>query len=73
VAVGVGLDDGHEARAGGAVLEGADVVAHGAQVHLGPGTAPGSGAGCRAVHGLALPAGVQYVEGQDVHAGDDAA
>jgi hypothetical protein len=48
-------------------------VAHGAQVHLGPGTAPGSEAGYRAVHGLALPARVQYVEGQDVHAGDDAA
>src|ERR687897_1290811 len=58
VAVGVGLHDGHEASAGGSMFEGADVVANGAKIYLGPGTAGGAHARGRAAQ-RSLPAGGQ--------------
>jgi hypothetical protein len=71
VPVCVRLDDGHQARVGGLAFEDAHVLAHGARVHLSPGTARGPESCGRATHGPFLPAGVQYVEGQDIHAGDN--
>ena len=70
--VGVRLYDGHEKGVLRAAFQGADVVADGAEVYLRAGAALG---GWRdgLQGGFALPAGVQDVEGQDVHAGDDAA
>src|SRR5215217_8699156 len=72
VAVGVGLHDGHEASSFRPTLEGADVVSDGAEVYPGPGPAGGADARGRAAQGV-LPAGVEDVEGQDVHAGYDPA
>jgi hypothetical protein len=77
VTVGVRLDDGHEAGVWGAAAEGVDVVPDRAEVDLGPRTcqaaANGASCGARLVKpDPRLAAGIQDVEDQDVHAGDDA-
>jgi hypothetical protein len=68
VAVGVGLHHCRQVRSAGAPLEAADVVADGVEVYLGPGATGGAHAGDRGIQG-SLPAGVEDVEVQDVHAG----
>src|SRR5215203_1702004 len=50
MAVSVSLDHGHQARVRGPAFERAHVVAHGAQIHLRPGTARGPDSGGRATH-----------------------
>src|SRR5215212_4557768 len=50
VTVSVRLHDGHQARVFGPAFEGAHIVAHGAKVHLRPGTARGPHSGSRATH-----------------------
>src|SRR5215212_203111 len=72
VAVRVGLHHRHQTRLRSPVFERADVVADSAEIYLGPGPAGGTDAGGRGIQRL-LPAGVQDVEGQYVHARDDAA
>src|SRR5215204_3165317 len=51
VAVSVRLDHGHQARVRGPAFECAHVVAHGARIHLSPGTARDPDSGGRAAHG----------------------
>src|SRR5215211_7388210 len=51
VTVGVGLHHGHQVCSPRPAPEGADVVAHGAQLYLGPGAARGSNVRGRATHG----------------------
>src|ERR687898_153006 len=51
VAVSVRLDHGHQARVRGLAFECAHVVAHGARIHLSPGTARDPDSGGRAAHG----------------------
>src|SRR5829696_5772145 len=50
MAVSLSLDHGHQARVRGPAFERAHVVAHGAQIHLRPGTARGPDSGGRATH-----------------------
>src|SRR5688572_9380994 len=72
MSVSVRLDDSHQVRVRGPAFEGDHVMSHGAKVHLRPGTAQGPDSGGRASHRPLLPVGIQYVEGQDIHAGDHA-